>query len=226
MSQPTAPESSQDTDDSATPGAGAGAVSEPSGDGPITLKDRIEPGGQGSPDTNQAKAEPMAATPDHPEPLAVPELADMNVGAGDPQAPSRPETPRPAPAGSYAGGDAGREPTHLSGPGADADAAPPGVDPTTSTGRAKGPEKPVQQSTGTAHKATGMQGETPEGESVEDDLEAGATRMGTNPPDAVPGVSSGHGDAKSVPASGDGPAPGSSETQPKVEGARLPVDDS
>jgi hypothetical protein len=65
-----------------------GAVSQPEGDGPVTLGDRTEPGGQGSPDTNQAKTEPMSPTPDHPEPLGAPELSSMNVGAADPQTPS------------------------------------------------------------------------------------------------------------------------------------------
>ncbi len=67
-----------------------GAASQPediAGDGPVTIEDRTEPGGQGSPDTNQAKTEPLSPTPDHPEPVAVPELDTMNVGAADPQAP-------------------------------------------------------------------------------------------------------------------------------------------
>ncbi len=77
--------------DDAPTGTEPGAPSQPSdttGDGPVTLGDRTEPGGQGSPDTNQAKAEPMAESA--PEPAEIPELASMNVGAGDPQAPSHP----------------------------------------------------------------------------------------------------------------------------------------
>ncbi len=91
-----------------------GGASQPEGDGPVTLGDRTEPGGQGSPDTNQAKAEPMSPTPDHPEPPAAPELSDMNVGAGDPQAPSHPaalgRTPGidPSPAGSLGTLSAGK----------------------------------------------------------------------------------------------------------------------
>lgn len=202
--------------------AGAGAVSEPEGDGPLTLEDRTKPGGAGSPDTNQGKAEPLSPQPDHPEPLAVPELADMNVGAADPQAPTHPQALHVTPPGSYGGGRLGTESTGLSGPGADADGRRSAVDPATSTGRARGPETPVPDTTGTAHRATGRQGETPEGESVDTDVEAGATRMGPAAPDSMPGLPSGHGDAGGTPEPGDGPLPGSSETQAEVEGIRLP----
>ena len=66
-----------------------GAASQPEGDGPVTLSDRTEPGGQGSPDTNQGRAEPMSPTPDHPEPAVdLPDLSSMNVGSADPQSPS------------------------------------------------------------------------------------------------------------------------------------------
>ena len=68
-----------------------GGPSQPEGDGPVTLSDRTEPGGQGSPDTNQARTEAMSPTPDHPEPAAaVPDLGAMNVGSADPQSPSHP----------------------------------------------------------------------------------------------------------------------------------------
>lgn len=215
-------ESTQDEDRAL---ASEGQASQPEGDGPVTLEDRTKPGGAGSPDTNQGKTEPLSPQPDHPDPLAVPELSDMNVGAGDPQAPSRPGADATAPAGSYGGGRLGEEPTDLSGPGADADAQRREVDSTTSTGRAPGPEVPEQESTGTAHRATGIQGDTPAGESVAVDTEAGATRMGAAPPDSVPGLSSGQGDANVVPTSGSAPAPGTSENQPKVEGIRLPETD-
>ncbi|MBW3638689.1 MAG: hypothetical protein KY451_02355 [Actinobacteria bacterium] len=75
--------------DDAPAGTEPGAPSQPTdttGGGPVTLGDRTEPGGQGSPDTNQAKAEPIAEAA--PEPEEPPELSSMNVGAGDPQAPS------------------------------------------------------------------------------------------------------------------------------------------
>ena len=110
MAHPPKDDPSQDDtsqDDAAPSGAEPGAVSQPNDsgtDGPVTLGDRTEPGGQGSPDTNQAKAEPMSPTPDHPEPLAVPELADMNVGAADPQTPSRGAPRDPAPVGAAPSG--------------------------------------------------------------------------------------------------------------------------
>ncbi len=71
-----------------------GSVSSPEdvgGRGPVTLQDRTRHGGQGSPDTNQATAEPMPATPGEPDPAAAlepPPLEDMNVGSADPQSPN------------------------------------------------------------------------------------------------------------------------------------------
>jgi hypothetical protein len=199
-----------------------GHVSQPEGDGPVTLAGRTEPGGEGSPDTNQGRTEPMSPTPDHPEVLAVPEPSDMSPGAADPQTPSHPDAAALSPAGSYAGGAVGDQPTGLGGPGQTPDATRPGIDPSTSTGRAHGPVHPVETGSGTAHRVPGLQGTAPEGESVESDTEAGATRMGDLPPDAVPGEVSGHGDTGPAPATGDAAAPGTSETQPVVEGVRLP----
>jgi hypothetical protein len=201
-----------------------GVVSEPEGDGPVTLADRTKPGGQGSPDTNQAKTEPMSPTPDHPEPLAAPDLADMSVGAADPQAPSHPSAARLAPPGSYGGtaGATGDQPRGLGGPGHEPHETRPQVDPTTSTGRDRGPVTPEQQSSGTASRAGGQNGTVPEGESIETNTVGGATNMGAAPPDAVPGISSGHGDTGPSPSSGDAASLGTSEDQPKVEGIRLP----
>ena len=198
------------------------ATSQPEGDGPVTLEDRTEPGGEGSPDTNQGKTEPIPPTPDHPEPLGAKDLAAMSPAAGDPQLPEHPAAARTSPPGAFAGGDAGTAPTALGGPGAEPDETRPGIDPATSTGRAHGPLKPVQATSGEAHRVGGLNGETPAGESIESDIEAGATRMGAAPLDAVASASSGHGDTGPAPATGDGPMPGTSETQPKVEGVRLP----
>jgi len=88
------------TDDPTPTGAAlddpAGSVSSPEdvgGRGPVTLEDRTRHGGQGSPDTNQAKTEPMPSSPGDPDPaapLAPPALEDMNVGGADPQTPSHP----------------------------------------------------------------------------------------------------------------------------------------
>ena len=199
-----------------------GQVSQPEGEGPVTLEDRTEPGGAGSPDTNQGKTEPLSPTPDHPEPLAVPDLGDMNVGAADPQLPSHPAAGELSPPGSYAGGGVGEQPLGLGGPGTEPQETRPEIDDATSTGRAHGPLKPVAQTSGEAHRVGGLNGRTPEGESIGTDVEAGATRMGDAPPDAVPGLSSGHGDTGGSPAPGDALSLGTSEAQPKVEGIRLP----
>jgi hypothetical protein len=199
-----------------------GTVSEPQGDGPVTLADRTEPGGEGSPDTNQGKTEPLSPTSDHPEPLAAPDLADMSVGATSPQLPSHPAAAPTSPPGSYGGGRAGSAPRDLTGPGVDPDQERPELDTTTSTGRAHGPVQPEQQTSGEAHRVGGLNGRTPEGESIETDTEGGATRLGAAPPDAVPGHSSGHGDTGGSPAPGDAASLGTSEEHPKVEGVRLP----
>lgn len=169
-----------------------GAVSQPEGDGPVTLDDRVEPGGQGSPDTNQPTTEPLSPTPDDPEPLGAPDLSSMNVGAGDPQAPRH---------------DALADATPVPGPGA-----------------WSGDDEPVGPESGSAggaaHRAPGLQGRVPQGESVDTDVDAGAARMATPP---VSGEQTeGQGDAEPAPVSGDGAAPGTSEQQPPVLGSRIP----
>ncbi len=78
--------------------ADGGDVSSPQdtrGEGTVSLEDRTEPGGQGSPDTNQSKSEPMPPTPGHAdpdsssgphtEPPSVPDLGSMNAGAANSQ---------------------------------------------------------------------------------------------------------------------------------------------
>ena len=75
-----------------TPGE-ASQPQDTQGDGTVGLGDRTEPGGQGSPDTNQGKAEPLPASAHEDDPRApreAPDLESMNVGANDPQAPSHP----------------------------------------------------------------------------------------------------------------------------------------
>ena len=177
-----------------------GSTSQPEGDGPVELSDRTEPGGQGSPDTNQAKTEPMSPTPDHPEPAAVPTLASMNVGSADPQAPAHPAAATPT------SGSGGTPPQELSGPGGDADA------------------QRGASSTGTAQRAPGSLGDAPEGEAFGVDLEAGAARMTpTGGPGDREGLSSGHGDAGPSPVAGDAALEGSSEEQQVVTGTRLPT---
>ena len=208
----------------------SGAASQPedvSGDGPVTLSDRTEPGGQGSPDTNQGRTEPLAPTTEHPEPLGAPDLSSMNVGAADPQIPSHPAAlgDRTGPTGGYAHEAAGVQPTRMSGPGTSPDATRPDVDTTTSTGRAPGPEQPLQTTTGTSHRAPGLKGDTPDGEAVGTDVEAGAARMGPGAIDSRDGLSPGQGDDQSVPSSGTATAPGTSQEQRIVSGIRLPEAD-
>ncbi len=196
-------------------------------DGPVTLSDRTEPGGQGSPDTNQGKTEPIAPTTEHPEPLAAPDLDSMNVGGADPQAPRHPDALRSGTSatGSYSESLPGEQPTGLSGPGTPPDATKGSTDTSASTGRAPGPEQPVQLSSGTAHRAPGIDGQTPEGESVTTDVHAGAARMGPQATDSTAGESPGQGDDASVPSSGTAPAEGTSQEHRIVAGIKLPEED-
>lgn len=198
-----------------------------SGDGPVTLEDRIEPGGEGSPGSNQAKAEPMDNTGTHSQPLAPPDLDEMNIGGADPQAPRHPDAAGSGPSatGAYAHASAGEQPTNLSGDGVAPDQTRPHEDVTSSTGRAPGPEQPLQESTGTAHRAPGLQGTTPEGESVTTDVEAGAARMGPQALDSEAPQDPGQGDDQSVPSSGTSPTPGTSEEHRIVSGIKLPEPD-
>jgi hypothetical protein len=208
----------------------SGAASQPQdtgGDGPVTLADRTEPGGQGSPDTNQGRTEPFAAATEHPEPLGAPDLSSMNVGAADPQAPRHPAALHSSTShtGGYAYEPAGVQPTGMSGQGTVPDADRPGVDTTASTGRAPGPEQPVQTTTGTAQRAPGSLGETPDGEAVGTDVQAGAARMGPRALDSRDALSPGQGDDQSVPSSGTAAAPGTSQEHRIVSGIRLPEAD-
>jgi hypothetical protein len=113
----------------------------------------------------------------------------------------------------------------MSGQGTVPDATRPGVDTTASTGRAPGPEQPLQETTGTAQRAPGSLGETPAGEAVETDVQAGAARMGPQAVDSRAGLSPGQGDDQSVPSSGTAAAPGTSQEQRIVSGIRLPEAD-
>jgi hypothetical protein len=112
---------------------GQSTPSDDAGDGPVGLEDRTGRGGdtKGSPGANQAKAEPMPSTPGHRDPsapLTPPLLEDMNVGVGDPQAPSHPaaagsassvEVARAPSATAPAGGSAHRTPGLQGSTGAD-----------------------------------------------------------------------------------------------------------
>ncbi len=200
--------------------AGDGDVSsqlDTRGEGPVTLEDRTAPGGQGSPDTNQGKAEPMPATPGEPDPTAPlppPELEDMNVGAADPQTPSH-AAARDRDV-SLAGG------TLYAGP-VNAGTAPaddrPVLEQSNSTGTAGGPERPVQRTVGTAQRQPGSLGDSPEEQ--ETDVEAGAARMvpGAPPASSAPPTAQ-PGDPKDVAVPHDLPMEGTSETQSIVHGIR------
>ena len=148
----------------------------------------------------------------------------MAVGGADPQAPRHRDALRSATSGTgaYAHSSPGQQPTSLSGEGTTPDATRPQVDTTTSTGRAPGPEKPVQVTSGTAHRAPGLDGEVPEGESVTTDVAAGAARMGPQALDSTPGDSPGQGDDASVPTPAVAPATGTSEEHRIVSGIKLP----
>ncbi len=200
------------------------------GAGPVGLEDRMRTDEKGSPATNQAKAEPMPPTPGHADPAgtgphtnppAVPELGEMSAGmamaqvASPPVLPPRPvETARTLDDGSAHGGDPGTVPA----------LDRPHLGTSTSTGSAAGPELPESQTTGTAHRAVGQQGETPDGESVESDTAVGAARMApgggpdrTAPPQDFPG------DSRGVNVPHEQAAPGTSEEQGIVHGVKDPA---
>lgn len=195
------------------------------GDGAATLEDRTEPGGLGSPATNQGTAQPMPSTPGHRDPnapLEPPLLEDMNVGAADPQRPaldaasSAPASGAAAPS-SAGPGDAPRD---LGGPGTTPDRLRPMPDMATSTGAGSGPANPLSDSPGESHRAPGMQGTASPAERVETDVHASAAGM-------VPetGRMSGGGDAQGVPIPSETASPGTSEEHGVVQGARIPDND-
>ena len=210
-SRPTSTSSAAPSDASLA-GQQPGAPSQPEGDGPVTLKDRTEPGGRGSPDTNQGKTEPMSTTNDDSEGFDTPSLASMNVGANDAQAPAHPAAQAPAPSSGAIGplGSSGSE---------------------AGSGHATGQVQPGGSLPGgEAHHAPGLQGTTPAGEAVSVDVAAGAAAMHTTPVAGGPAGphgedTSGSGDAGPSPAAGDGPLAGSSEELPVVQGIRRPDPD-
>ena len=208
-------------------GPAANTPEDTEGEGPVTLEDRT---GAGSPGSNQGKTEPLSPNGTHSEPLAVPDLDSMNVGGADPQAPRHADALRSelSDTGAFAHEPAGEQPTGLGGPGTTPDATRPVVDTTTSTGRAPGPEQPVQKTSGTAHRAPGLDGTTPDGESVTTDTSAGAARMGPRPLDSTSGdaYGPGQGDDQSVPTSAVAPAEGTSQEHDVVAGIKLPDEDA
>ncbi|MDP9433687.1 MAG: hypothetical protein M3P93_00185 [Actinomycetota bacterium] len=217
---------------------GASTTPTDDGRGTIGLGDRI---GGAAPDTNQGKTEPMPPTPGHADPAGtgphtnppqVPELGDMNVGAATAQIASPTQLASAGDPSRTGGAQGGVEPVPTSA-GSPSGAVQAGTVPaddrphpgtSSSTGLGSGPEMPEQASTGVAHRAPGLQGETPEGESVESDTAVGAARMApgaapdrTRPPVAYPGDSQG----VNVPHEID--AAGTSEEQGIVHGVKDPA---
>jgi len=191
------------------------------GRGPVSLDERTKGGGQASPDTNQAKAEPMPSTPGAADPNATfpaPELGDMNIGAGDPQLPSHPAArDRDV---SLAGGTLYSGPVN---PGVVPAEDRPTVDPGSTSTLPEGPERPLQKTAGASQRQPGSLGVSPEEQ--ETDVDAGAARMvpGAPPASSAPPVPQ-PGDAQSVIVPHDVPAPGTSETQSIVHGVRSAVE--
>jgi hypothetical protein len=171
------------------------------GDGPVGLEDRTSTDEKGSPATNQAKAEPIPPTrgaADPTAPLAPPLLEDMNVSAGDPQAPSHPL----AAAGSGGG-------TPVDGPRAPQVADDAGSD--------RRPRVPASTTPGRSHRAPGLQGEPSPAESVETDVDDSAAAMRRDT-----GREAGAGQVHGVPVPSETPSPGTSEEHGAVQGARTP----
>lgn len=192
---------------------GAATTPYDDGQGTIGLQDRR---GDAAPDTNQGKTEPMPPTPGHTDPAGtaphtdppqVPELDEMNAGRAAAQVASpdalparRPSDPSPR-AGTVSPGTVPED-----------DRPHPGT--SSSTGSGSGPEMPESQTTGTAHRAPGLQGETPDGEGVESDTAAGAARMTPGRGDDATG------DARGVPVPHETAASGTSQEQVGVTGIR------
>ncbi|MCU1691500.1 MAG: hypothetical protein JWM64_591 [Frankiales bacterium] len=206
---------------------GASTTQYDDGKGTIGLADRR---GDGAPDTNQGKAEPMPPTPaqgdpsgtgPHTEPPAVPDLDTMSAGMAGAQVasptvlPTRPVVPGATfDDGGAHGGHPGTVPAE--------DRPHPGT--SSSTGSGSGPEMPESQTTGTAHRAPGLQGETPDGESVESGTTVGAARMAPGgAPDQTPPAQSYPGDSQGVNVPHEQPMEGTSEEQSIVHGVKDPA---
>lgn len=186
------------------------------GRGPVTLDERTKPGGQASPDTNQGKAEPMPATPGEPDPSAEfepPSLDEMNVGGSDAQVPSHPGARlRDAPVATH------HAPRVEAGVAPDQDRG--SSDPDSTTKLPEGPERPAQATEGTAQRAPGSQGVSPEQQ--ETDVQTGAANMRPGGgPDARPAPVQA-GDSRPVPVPHEDPMPGTSEESAIAQGVRTP----
>lgn len=184
---------------------GASSTQYDDGEGTIGLKDRL---GGAAPAANQAKAEPMPPTASHTDPAGagphttppqVPDLDDMGAGGADAQVAS---------------------PTQLAAAVSPAspNAAPAGLaTPSPSAGSGSAPS-------GTAHRAPGLQGEVPAGESLDSDTSLGATRMEPGrAPDRTSNPVEAPGDTQGVSMPHGIDAPGTSEEQGIAHGVKDPA---
>lgn len=215
-----APDDDSTRDSAPVRGSDPGSVSSPEdvdGQGTVGLQDRTAKGGQGSPDTNQAKTEPMPATPGEADPSAAlepPDLGSMNVGGADPQAPSHPlarerDTPVAAPVEQrYEPGVAPQDDR-------------PALDTASTTKLPEGPERPQQASEGTAQRAPGSDGVSPEQQETDMEASAAAMRPGGGVGSMTPPVEAG--DSQGVAVPHELPAAGTSEEAPIAAGARTPA---
>ncbi len=205
---------------------GASTTPYDDGKGTIGLQDRL---GGAAPDTNQGKTEPMPPTPGHADPVGtaphtdppqVPELGDMSAGMAGAQvaSPTVLSTLQVAPGETLSSPDGPRSSGTV--PAEDR----PRVGTSASTGSGSGPGMPESQTTGTARRAPGQQGEVPDGESVESDTAAGAARMAPGGgPDQTPPAQSSPGDSQGVNVPHEQPMEGTSQEQGIVHGVKDPA---
>lgn len=207
-----------------TAAADPGSVSSPQdveGQGTVGLQDRTAPGGQASPDTNQGKTEPIPASPgqaDPTAPIAPPELGDMNVGSADPQAPSHPaarDRDDPFTGGQLPAGPINDGSSPAAGHGL--------VDPDSTTGLGDGPGMRASATDGRAQRQPGSLGSSPEEQHT--DVQAGAAAMAPGGSFLTAASPDQAGDSQGVAVPHEDPAPGTSEEQGIVRGARMPADD-
>ena len=184
-------------------------------------KDADQPGSHAA---NQPKTEPMPPTQGHADPDAAaepsrvetPHLESMNVGATDPQSPSRDGAAGATAMPSDSGVPAEQTPVLT---GADPSDVAPSAHAGTTTGRTSGPVQPVQDTTGEAHRQPGSLGSTGPDEQLDTDVEQSARNASTA---GTPGTDSGPGDPAGVPVPSTYPAEGTSEESAVAQGTRTP----
>lgn len=153
---------------------------------------------------NQGKTESMPPAQGHADPDAAPrprtverpDLGSMNVGAGDPQAPSHPA---------------------IGGPDARGVSAGPGGQPPVLGGHQPGDLGP--EPGGRAQRAPGSDGVPAASEQIETDV---ARSAANTDPAGTPGTAAGPGDAAGVPVVSEQAAPGTGEQSAVAQGSRTP----